>query len=182
MRVFLGLLLFSSLSLAGPLEFGIKGGGQLTEGFSSVTNFSDASKRYIIGPTVELHLPFGLGVEFDALYRKAAYRANLGTAQPEFTSSSWQFPLLAKYKFPGILIHPFVAAGPVFQHLSDITIDSIGPDKGFAFGGGVEVRLLKLHISPELRYTRWGSGRSLSSLDSWKFNQNQVDALVGITF
>ncbi len=182
MRFIFGFFLLSSLVLAGPLEFGVKGGGQITEGFSSVTNFSDASQRYIIGPTVELHLPFGLGVEFDALYRKTGYRANLGSAQPEFTSSSWQFPLLGKYKFPGLIVHPYVVAGPVFQHLSDITIDSIGPDKGIAFGGGVEVRLLRLHVSPELRYTRWGAGRSLSALESWKFNQNQVDALVGITF
>jgi hypothetical protein len=182
MRALAGLLLFSCCGFAGPFEIGIRGGGQLTEGFSSVPNFSDVSKRYIVGPTVGLRLPFGLGVQLDALYRKVAFRSNTGVSQPEFTASSWQFPLLVKYRFAGVIIHPFLEAGPVFHHLSDITISGTGPDTGVVFGGGVEIKLGKMRLSPEVRYTRWGGVKSLSPTQLWKFNQNQADGLVGITF
>lgn len=162
------------------LEIGVKGGGQMTAVFSSATNFSDASKHYIVGPTVGLRLPFGLGVEFDALYRKDAYRINLNPGQAEFTASSWQFPVLVKYRFPGLIVHPFVDGGPVFQHLSYIGLGASSPDKGFALGGGVELKLGKIRISPEVRYTRWSSRQSLNA--NQPFNQNQADALVGVTF
>ena len=36
-------------------------------------NFSAQTNRYIFGGTAELRLPFGLGVEVDALYRHLSY-------------------------------------------------------------------------------------------------------------
>ncbi len=58
-------------------SFGIKGGVPLTDAFTDTTTrgvdvithtFSN-TKNYVIGPTVELSLPFGFAVEADALYR-----------------------------------------------------------------------------------------------------------------
>src|SRR5580692_2120784 len=58
-------------------SFGVKGGFPLTDPLSDdtfhsvdvVTHAFSASKNYVIGPMVELNLPFGLAVEADALYR-----------------------------------------------------------------------------------------------------------------
>jgi len=53
------------------------------------------------------------------------------------------------------------------------------------FGGGLEVKLGFLRITPELRYTRWGSN-TFSSIfppgGSLNSNQNQGEFLVGFSF
>ncbi len=51
---------------------------------------------------------------------------------------------------------------------------------GFVTGAGLDVHLLSLHLSPEIRYTRWGAQQFASlGLSS---NQNQVEFLLGVTF
>jgi hypothetical protein len=52
---------------------------------------------------------------------------------------------------------------------------------GAVVGAGLDIHALFLHISPEVRYTRWTSqhftfGNVLNS------NQNQAEFLLGITF
>jgi hypothetical protein len=47
-------------------------------------------------------------------------------------------------------------------------------------GGGVGIHALFLHISPEVRYTRWTSQHFTSFL--LNSNQNQAEFLLGITF
>ena len=57
-----------------------------------------------------------------------------------------------------------------------------GPDHmASRSGAGLDIKALILHISPEIRYTRWTAQYfNLSGvLDS---NQNQAEVLVGITF
>src|SRR5690348_3796874 len=102
------LLLFSAGLLgAQHLSVGIKGGVPLTDAFSDQTahgvdtlvhTFSD-SKNFVIGPAVELGLPFGFAVEADALYRPL----NLTIDSTVFPKSvirsatditSWEFPIL----------------------------------------------------------------------------------------
>jgi hypothetical protein len=51
---------------------------------------------------------------------------------------------------------------------------------GIVIGGGVDIHPLFLHISPEVRYTRWTSQHFAS--DVLSSNQNQVEFLLGITF
>src|ERR1700724_881489 len=59
------------------LSFGVKGGVPLTDplgdttfnGIDTIIHVFSGSKNYLIGPMVELNLPFGLSVEADALYR-----------------------------------------------------------------------------------------------------------------
>ena len=71
---------------------------------------------------------------------------------------------------------------------------------GFVAGFGVDIHLLFLHISPEIRYTRWGSqqfvtpvfaliapGVGLGNVSpalpgTIQSNQNQAEFLVGFTF
>jgi hypothetical protein len=59
---------------------------------------------------------------------------------------------------------------------------------GFAVGGGVTVKVLHIRISPEFRYTRWGSSALQFAqfegpgLPSPVSNANQENILVGFTF
>jgi opacity protein-like surface antigen len=211
------LILFASapLAIAQPFTFGVKGGVPLTDFLSATSSgnleYFTTTNRYIVGPEAELHLPFGFGVEFDALYRHLQY-SNVSNAvdvliNSSTTSGAWEFPLLAKYRFPTKVVRPYVAAGVVWDTLSGLgqtitqtliptnvtsTSRTSSPAElqhstvsGFVAGVGIDIHLLVLHISPEIRYTHWGSQHFLSNsapLGTIQSNQNQAEFLVGFTF
>jgi opacity protein-like surface antigen len=211
MRSLYVMLLCAAAAYSQPFGFGIKVGVPMTDFLSAARsqtfNFSAATNRYVIGPTAELRLPFGLGVEVDALYRHYGYtgvgNAGLGSTTNSTTSGgAWEFPLLAKYKFKAPLLRPFVVAGVAWDKLSGLTqavtstfggnakssTTSNPPElnknvtRGFVFGGGVDVKLLLLHVAPEIRYTRWGDQHFIDPNGLLHSNLNQAEFLVGITF
>ena len=59
------LIALAMPAYAGPFSFGVKGGASLTDFFTSASLgapqgvFTSNTKRYIVGPTVELRLPAG---------------------------------------------------------------------------------------------------------------------------
>jgi hypothetical protein len=194
----LGLPLFlaSSAFALGPFSLGVKGGVALTDAFpdhtdtsggSAQSTYSD-SKDYIVGPMVELRLPFGLGVEADALYRPLHLTTQTeGLGHALFTSSttsSWEFPILAKYRFGFPLVHPYIEAGPSFRTLGG-TLGSSLSDKGFTGGAGIELNALLLRVAPEFRYTHWGNDTAPNPSGGASVipsNRNQVEFLVGLSF
>ncbi len=178
---------------------------------ASSQNFtaSTTTNRYIVGPTAELRLPFGLGVEVDALYRHFRYSSNGvissiagNLTNLDTTSGSWEFPILAKYRFKGKIVRPFVDVGVAWDKLSGLTqtVTSVvasvtkttttsspaelanDTTRGFVIGGGVDVKALVIHIAPEVRYTRWGARRFIDPAGLVNSNHNQAEFLVGITF
>lgn len=182
------LVLFgSAVAMFGqPLSFGVKGGLPLTDFIDTVSGnratVSSVTNRYIIGPTLEVHLPFGLGVEVDALYRHFSFNtsANLVDAllTTRTTASAWEFPVLLKKRFGHGPIRPFVNAGANFNKISGLsqtvqtlvfpsrlttTTNSHPPEfkndftAGFTVGAGVDFHPVLVHIMPEIRYTRWGT-------------------------
>lgn len=228
--VFLSCLLLvvsSAGAHAQSFTFGFKVGAPLTDfintqpapsflPFSFGTVPSSYTNRYLVGPTVELDLPFRLGVEVDALYRHYRFDSFQGTSlsssNPLFiaaisdyeSTGAWEFPLLAKYRLPVPLVHPFVDAGIAWDTLQGfhqsvtftVTGSPPGPVRapppfgqpahstiaGFVVGGGVDVHALFIHITPELRYTRWDKRHFIGTDDGFWSNQNQVEVMVGITF
>jgi opacity protein-like surface antigen len=201
------LLLFGAVSgLAQPFSFGVKAGVPLNNFLDAAQSqhfaFNANTNRYIVGPTAELHLPFGLGVEVDVLYRRFDYNGS-GTLAGIVTSSSttgnaWEFPLLAKYRFPMKIVHPYVDAGVAWDTLSGLTqtIDrnlttattstpaelNTSTTRGFVMGGGLSVKLLRLQVSPEIRFTRWGAQHFIDPNGLLHSNVNQGEFLLGITF
>lgn len=190
---------------------GVKGGVPLTDAFHTARNsslsFFSPAKLYTVGPTVEVHLPFSLAVELDALYRRLNYGSTSfldhgATAGTRVTGNAWDFPLLLKRRFASGLVRPYVASGASFRTLSDLkhvrnffdgtnrtTSQTDRPPElqrrfnaGFVIGGGLELNAGILKISPELRYTRWGwdSFRDVDGL--LRSNQDQAMFLLGITF
>jgi opacity protein-like surface antigen len=187
-KTFLLIYVLSATAAAQPITFGIKGGVPLQDAFnikspSSITQFT-------IGPMVELHLPLGLGVEADVLYNRYNLRFSdfVASITSGSYSSSVDIPILLKYRVGGApLIHPYVEGGPAFRKLFNVPSNFSGVSfkttgKGFALGAGVELRLLLLRISPEIRYTHWGSqtfsfpGTTINSAES------QTQFLVGLSW
>ena len=115
------------------------------------------------------------------------------------TANAWEFPLLVKKKFSSGPVRPFLDAGVSFDRISGVkqTIQSVanisGSENlrtkdfttGFVAGVGVELRLLLLKVSPEIRYTRWGTEHFSQIIAPGAFlnsNQNQAEFLIGISF
>jgi opacity protein-like surface antigen len=208
------LLLFSAAALsAQPIGFGIKGGLPMNDFLDAASNqnfrFDTTTNRYIIGATVELRLPFGLGIELDALYRHFGYSSfgqipgTIITASTQTSSGAWEFPLVGKYKFKGVpLLRPYVEAGVSWDKLTGLTqtvSQTVGSvlqttsnsnpaelhkdfTTGFVIGAGVDIKALVIHVTPEIRYTRWGAKHFIDTTGLLNSNQNQGEFLVGITF
>jgi hypothetical protein len=129
------------------------------------------------------------------------------------TGSNWEFPLLLKYRFHFPVVRPYLDAGVAWDTLAGLqqtvtTSTGFGPlpftsttsspselrkkaTMGFVVGAGVDIHAAFLHISPEIRFTRWNSTQisdvcSLCAQTSGsgllQSNLNQAEFLVGFTF
>jgi opacity protein-like surface antigen len=208
MRSLLLLATAAAPAFSQSFGFGIKGGlpfTDFTNAVSSGTNvFDDNTRRYIVGPTVELRLPFGLSIEADALYRRFNYNQFIGgasgTTSISTSGNAWEFPLVAKYRFKAPIARPYILGGLAWDTLSGLTQSvrnavattgaiSRSPAElnqttttGFVMGVGLDVKVILIHIAPEIRYTRWGAKHFLDVNGGLSSNQNQAEFLVGITF
>jgi opacity protein-like surface antigen len=154
--------------------------------------FNSNTKQYIAGADLEVRLPFGLGIEFDALYHPLSYSGTSGASSESVTAHSFEFPLLLKYRFPSKVVRPFLDAGVAFSTLSDLTttVTNVATGSsattkspiGFVMGGGVDIHLLIIHIDPEIRYTHWGSAAFQDPLSLVQGSQNQAEFLLGVVF
>jgi hypothetical protein len=193
---------------AQPFGAGVKIGLPLNDAFdlrsSNNLPISLKNKNYIVGPQFELRLPAGLAIELDALYTSFEIDSVGSIASSvfgaPFDTSSWEFPLMLKKRFGAAdavaaSVRPFVGAGASFRRLGDVgeigrfitgSGGDIGSEKnstGFVIGGGVEIRALFIRISPEVRFTRWGTDNFREGLANiLKTNRNQGQFLVGISF
>jgi hypothetical protein len=133
---------------------------------------------FLVGPTVEFALPRNLYVETDAVYHPLREREQInpnGTVTQSATFNdaiTWEFPLLAKYKFPWAPVKPFGEVGPSFRLPQGMDYLST---RGTTIGAGVEMHLRALKIAPVLRYTHWNSDRTRTTT-------NQVEVLAALFF
>jgi len=200
------LLLAAGVAGSQPFSAGIKAGLPLTNLLNNLqpVDTTAITNRYLIGPEVEVRLPHGLSVEFDALYRHFHYTQFEAFASNTVTtigsSGDWEFPLVVKYRLPAAVVHPYLEAGAAWQALSgqkyfasetpcsQVCENTFYPPTvesrrtaGVVVGGGVEIHAAVLRVAPEIRYTRWA--QSYFSLDGdVNASRNQVEFLVGFTF
>ena len=194
----LSLVLLAWCPPANPqlISVGIKGGVLLNDPLNAGQGGSGAVghdvRRYLVGPTGELHLPFGFSVEVGALYRALNYTDYPTSLSPlpgnyspvTHTGSDWQFPILAKYEFhKGFIVHPFVDGGVTYRHVSFSNV-SLGNANtaGVTVGGGLTFKLLFVRLSPEFRYTHFPTDVFGSNFNYVHSTSNQADFLVGLTF
>ncbi len=172
-------------------------------------NASTTTNRYIVGLTGEVRSSFGLGVEVDVLYRHFRYSSSTGIGNVtsnltniDTTSGAWEFPVLLKYRFPGKIIRPFVDGGVSWDRLSGLTQTAKSvvatvthssttsspvelansTTRGYVLGAGVDLKLLVIHITPEVRLTRWGAKHFIDPNGFLNSKQNQAEFLLGLTF
>lgn len=159
---------------------GLKLGSTLTNAVSSAESESiPNSATFIWGPYVELRLPLGFSVEGDALFYPGIYNNAAGGG------TVWQFPILAKLKFLKGPVRPYIEGGPSYSHLSDVkTLPNLlhSSNYGITLGAGVEVKVLALRISPEIRYNGFILNNIQSPNGLIDSNRNQAVFLVGFGF
>ena len=111
-----------------------------TEWGTAQRTYSDA-KDYIVGPMVELRLPFGLGVEADALYRPLSYaaRACIGARTSstservaEFGNSPFWLNIVSVFRS----FIPILRLAPAFARSAELS-DRVSPIRGSLEGRGL---------------------------------------------
>lgn len=194
-----GFLVWLSLALINPalagaqlVSAGVVGGAALTDDFRNLTfllpTYSSlsysTSKSYVIGPSVEVELPLNLSVEADALYHPLHFtnairfpNGTLNSVSPA-TVVTWEFPILAKYRFPLPLVKSFGEVGPSFRTSGNLN-NTAPASHGLTIGIGGETGWHRLKIAPVIRYTHWASDGF--ALDAFT-KQDQVTLLLSLTF
>lgn len=180
MRTIYALALLASALPAQNISVGFRGGVPINDAFKTIaagaTIVTNRPNKWIAGPTLEVRLPAGFGVTFDALYNKLGYDVNGVVAK----GSQWEFPAMLRYRIgPQPAIKPFLAAGGSFNKITGIKTPSSSVT-AIVFGGGVEIKIPFMRIAPELRLSR--RLEENVTLGSIRSNLTQAVFLVGLTF
>jgi hypothetical protein len=183
--------LFSPDALAQKLSFGVVAGGSITKDFApqfsllnpSVPSFHSGSQSYVIGPLVEYAFTHRFSVEANGINKLLhATGSDVGPdgsfrATSTFPVVTWQFPILAKYRFAVDGVRPFVELGPSVRTAGNLN-GTKPSNHGISTGAGFEVYWHGVRIGPTVRYTRWArdnnSGGPLTKPD-------QVEVLVALS-
>ena len=118
---------------------GIKIGVPLTEVLkTNISGNSTQSKRYTIGPVVDVYLLRGVNVEVSAMYKRVDQQATandiLGYVpindedsyaivqhyRVSAVGQSWEFPIALQYHFSFRSIRPYAEVGRSYSHLTNI--------------------------------------------------------------
>jgi len=163
---------------------GVKGGFPFTDLLQTVSGSTitlSSGDNYLVGPAVELRLPFGFAIEADGLYRGTQYHlASGGGALPTaFNSASWEIPYLAKFRFPIPLLKPFVEAGGAYRTFTDLPSGVSPGHNAFVAGGGLELVIKRVRLSGEARYLHWQQSTNNLAV---RLASNQGEVLFGLMF
>ena len=182
---------FLTVAFGQPLSFGVVGGAGLTQDFQNQrvgnTIAYSTPKRWIAGGMVEVRLPLHISVEVDGLYHELEFtdafiepNGTLNSVSPAAVVT-WEFPVLAKYRFSFPLVKPFVEVGPSFRSSGNLN-STLPSSHGFTAGMGVEAHVRKLRIAPQIRYTRWARDRVSPFSFAPSTASDQAELLVAISF
>jgi hypothetical protein len=207
------LTVTATSAFAQRISVGIKAGVPLTDVFETAHTdlpFEAQTKRYTIGPVVDIGLPLGFGVEFGAMYKRFDQKSmtitttgfvDLGEdsypiqqrAGISAVGHSWEVPVALQYHFFKSAIRPYVEGGVSFNHLSNVYRFEpfrIGSPLPFTFGprrgsfdrvGG----LFGMGIDFKLHVIHVTPGFRFTHYNEpryWLPATNSVDFLVGFTF
>ena len=157
-------LLIPCAGMAQIVSMGLKAGIPVTEAFETANfdsgpgflrtqiTYTSRAKRYTIGPAVEVSLPLGLALEFDALYKRLDYNFSSGVRNPFGTFhqeqhnivSRWDLPLLLKYRVRTFgSLTPYVSAGLNTNYIvntTQLSRDFFTPSSGLTVTPGPPVK------------------------------------------
>lgn len=180
-----------------PLE------SQLTGGAAVFSSYAFERSQFSVGPAITGIVLDRVAIEFDAIYKPIRFTSSLSSpfTLPVNTThaSSWEFPLIADYRFLGGPVRPYGGAGILLGQSISGTTDSRVTDlrtgtvttssasfgtfftqlPAYVINGGLEWRTSRVVIRPELRYTRWSPvGQSEAAVRP----QNQFEYSLGFSF
>jgi hypothetical protein len=161
-------------------------------GYIGSEPFQANTKRLIYGPTLDFQLPRGFGIVADFLHK--SHEESGGAIHGgvyKTTESSWEFPLLAKYRFSHGRVRPYIEGGPTFNRLGGYLTPYMSmlatpsepqpkvnvTRKGFAAGAGLEFKLGPARLMPAVRFSHW-RGKDTYIVPG----ANTADVLLGIAF
>src|SRR6185369_6814960 len=153
------VMILSIEASAQSVSFGAKVGAPLNDSFipdpsAFITNaFTTFTKRYTVGPSVELMFPLHVGFEANALYKQSGYTRDFTVLTAQTKVNSWEFPLLFKSRFSGEAVGAFGEAGWSLRRVQGTTTYSDGTQSlnrpfelaqpwthGFVAGGGMSLK------------------------------------------
>jgi hypothetical protein len=184
---FIGFLSTHAALFGQNLSLEVIGGGALTDaaqsqGANPQTIGWTPHKDWIAGAVVELRAASRLSVEIDGMYRQLSTMVTqvgpVGTPNIVYPMNvvTWEFPILAKYRFGEGKWRPFVEGGPEVRTTGNLNFKP--SHVGVAAGMGVETRWRGFKIAPVLRYTRWAPDRGQAFFTS---RQNQIELLLAVS-
>jgi len=186
-KIFLFLAAMAGVQAQSPFGFGLKAGVPLNDALSTTPggaiDYFQSTHRFTIGPFAEVRLPGGFAVELDALYRSYSFRQALPQA-PSVPANAWEFPVLAKKRWFGGPISPYIEGGVALSHLSVKNVAELNHNNnyGIVLGAGVSLNLGVIRVAPEIRYNGWAFQSFSSPFGGLRSNRNQAIVLVGIGF
>jgi hypothetical protein len=147
------ILFLPSAGETQSMSLGIKGGIPITEAFetgnaatltapATQVSYTSRAKPFTVGPAIEVSLPRGLVLEFDALYKRLNYNFSMSRfipGSPGFPVpglllleeehnliSRWDLPLLLKYRLRNIASYrPYFSAGFNTNYIVNTTSSGI---------------------------------------------------------
>jgi hypothetical protein len=168
-----------------PIHLGLVGGLGVTPEFHSQYPYPPYDRvhektRYVAGASVEVDLHHSLSVEGDGMYKPLRTGTN---STERFSVLTWQFPVLAKRRWNRQRYTPFAEGGPSFRIAGNL--NGYNPSHyGATAGGGIEVAVGALRLSPMVRYTRWARDSHRSGYSGFLggTSPNALEVLFGFTF
>ena len=139
----LSLIFVAVPALGQNVSFGVKLGIPLTsilktQGEIGYLPFKAETRRFAVGPVLDIRFPHGLAVEAGATYKRFdqyAGQLQLFTEPYQLlyvpysrVGASWEFPIVAQYRFRGATFRPYLEGGICFNHLTDLLV----PFRAFA--------------------------------------------------
>lgn len=173
-----------------PVSFGVVAGASVLADFQNrmvgdIAAYS-TPRGAIVGALFEVRLPLSLSVEVDGLYHEIEFTnavvgpdGSLASIVP-LPVVTWEFPVLAKYRFTLAFFKPFVEAGPAFR-VSGSGNGSSPSNRGVVIGAGLEAQAWRLKVAPAVRYLRWAVNRNVGPIAPLT-TPNQVEVVFGISF
>ena len=218
------LLLCAFPALCQELHFGVKAGVPITPYFETGHSgslhgggdYSAATRRYTVGVSAEWNWTDAFALELDVMYHRMGYVALVNffdsasgsyrNSQIDVKGNSWDFPLMAKYRFRGPF-RPYVAGGGVLRYLgpvrgrgqqtdgslatqtsSTVTLDTTDPSElrkrfypGVIATAGVEFGGERFRVLPEFRITHWTANIAAPG-GLLRFASNQAEFVIGLRF
>jgi hypothetical protein len=188
---------------AQTLSFGFSAGLPLNPLATATGNQVTSTGRYAFGPTLQVALPHGFGVDVEFIYKRFDFGSVSDSARAAVHRV--ELPLMLRYSFPGLPLRPFAHMGMNFNRVIAVGGANVCAQGGFGeeiyclgerteavlrhrrthgpvVGAGVEFRWGGMRLAPELRITRWVD-RNFGTRDTaLRSNLTGVDLLLAARF